>query len=115
MISLCVLVAAALSACGFDADPQESSNNRPAAPAGEVLTAEQRAYLDALSKIDPGLVSDQERALDRVANICLDIAMGQFSDEQLAERVANRLSGGNVKIDLAQAAEVITLAKEYAC
>lgn len=78
-------------------------------------TVEQRAYLDALAAIDPGLVASEQRAITRAGYMCTDIAKGGKSEQQLVELTVARLSGGNATIDTAQGARALALMRQWIC
>lgn len=71
--------------------------------------------MQGLAAIDPGLVANEDRALSRAKDTCLDIKQGEITGDKLNERVAERLSGGDAQITPAQAAKVISLAKTTVC
>ena len=71
-------------------------------------------YLSGLEKINPGLVANEDRAIDRATNICLDISQGK-DEATVVNNAQQRLSGGNATIDNAQAAQAVELAKTNVC
>lgn len=82
--------------------------------ADRVPAAARAAYLAGLRQIDAGLVANEDRAIRRAANICLDIAQGK--DEQtVVTNTVKRLSGGNATIDASQAARAVALARQHIC
>lgn len=93
----------------------ESSSGPPrSAPDGSAATSEERAYLRALAAIDPGLVVNEDRAISRAENTCLDIDSGKTGDV-LVNNVIQRLSGGNATIDQRQARDAIELMERWIC
>ncbi|GAB7039716.1 hypothetical protein JCM9533A_50090 [Catenuloplanes niger JCM 9533] len=86
-------------------------------PAVEPSFSEQdrAAYLTALAEIDEGLVANEDRAVRRAEETCADIAAGEITGTALADRVVERLSGGNATIDRAQAEQAIELMKKHIC
>lgn len=73
------------------------------------------AYLQELSRIDAGLTVSDSRAIGRASDTCLDITTGEITGDKLAERVVERLSGGNATIDKQQAEKAIALMRKHVC
>lgn len=102
----------ALAACG--GSEGGAPTVAPVAQATEAVTPKQQAYLDAIEKIDPGLVVKTSRALDRAGYVCDHIEQGD-TNKQLVHYTREMLSGGNATIDAAQAKKVIKLVKKHIC
>lgn len=121
LIAIISAVALASAGCGSSDDPEPPSTpaqKPPAVATSAAATADaagQDAYLQGLAAIDPGLVANEDRALSRAKDTCLDIKQGEITGDKLNERVAERLSGGDAQITPAQAAKVISLAKTTVC
>jgi hypothetical protein len=120
LISITALAALALAGCGSDPAPAPAPVKATpppaatsAAPAADVTA--QQAYIKGLRAIDAGPVANEERALSRAEDICLDLQQGEFTGAKLNERVAERLSGGSAQITGAQAGKVVELAKKTVC
>lgn len=118
----CTLAALTLLACGGGTDdsaapvPKSEPTPQPSASApASASAAKQRAYLDALAEIDPGLVASEDRAIRRAEATCGDIQVEGLSGEALTKRVVARLSGGNATIDAGQAEKAIKLMREHIC
>jgi len=79
-----------------------------------VPAEDREAYLAGLTDIDPGLTVNEDRAISRATNICLDIEQGKAA-ATIISNTAERLSGGNATIDEAQAAEAVELARAHIC
>lgn len=119
-----LLVGATACSSGPDEElravPAEAPGNAtPAAssgvPGNDEIPADRRAaFVEALREIDPGLVTNEERAVRRARSTCLDIAEGG-KGAALADRVAQRYTGGNATIDAEQAQQVIAAAKRWIC
>ncbi|MDQ3151758.1 MAG: DUF732 domain-containing protein [Actinomycetota bacterium] len=126
LLLITVLAATAvLTACGSSEPTPTTTAPAPAAPSVApgspgVLTADEvpadaRApYLAGLTEIDPGLTVNEDRAIRRATNICLDIAQGTDEATVIGNTV-QRLSGGNATINEAQAAQVVELARRNIC
>jgi hypothetical protein len=103
-----------------DAPAPAASAPAPAGSMPETVDADgvpadaRAAYLAGLTEIDPGLTVNEERAISRAANICLDISQGKDETTVIGNAV-ERLSGGNARIDEAQAAQAVELAREHIC
>lgn len=69
--------------------------------------AQQRAYLAALARIDPGLTVNTERVMRRAGRVCERIIRPPGGNLTLQQYTVLELSGGNATIDEAQAREVI--------
>lgn len=78
-----------------------------AEPSDEPSPAENSAYLDALSEIDPALADDH--AVTDGQNICLDIEQGK-DDATLA-----RNAGLRFDVDEDTAALIVEAAREHLC
>ncbi|MCI4066290.1 hypothetical protein MRQ36_28555 [Micromonospora sp. R77] len=117
MITIAAVLVLASTACSGtkSADNATPATTSAAAPAQADFTAKEKNYLAGLKKIDKGLVTNEERAIRRAQNICLDVKGGEFNDKQLADRAAERLSGGDATINSTQAAKVVALAKANIC
>ncbi|MFC4148588.1 hypothetical protein ACFO0M_20225 [Micromonospora mangrovi] len=117
MITVASVLVLASTACSSteSAEPAKSAAATAAAPTQAEMTAKEKKYLAGLKKIDEGLAANEERAIRRAQNICLDVKGGEFNDKQLADRAAERLSGGDATIDSAQGAKVVALAKANIC
>ncbi|GGM14179.1 hypothetical protein GCM10012279_35380 [Micromonospora yangpuensis] len=117
------MTALTLLACGGGSsdDQAEPAAAPPAdrtsapAPSASTWSTAQRAYLDALAEIDPGLVANEERAIRRAETTCGDIEAEGLSETALTKRVVERLSGGNATIDTAQAKKALALMREHIC
>lgn len=108
VVALCALVAVACSPGG---DEPEAAAPAPSSS----WTVEQRAYLEALGRIDPGLVASEERAITRAGYMCADIAKGEMTEQQLVDRTVFRLSGGNATITAEQGAQALALMRQHIC
>ncbi|MEU7617202.1 hypothetical protein AB0B27_14060 [Micromonospora rifamycinica] len=111
------VAALTLLACGSGSDDKAAP---PAAeptpqPSTSTWSTKQRAYLDALAQIDPGLTANEERAIRRAEATCGDITAEGLSGAALTKRVVERLSGGNATIDSGQAEKAITLMRQHIC
>lgn len=104
----------ALSACGGgDAEPEPKPSKVAQGPAVPSPDADQTAKLMAsLKAIDAGLAADQDRAVGRSRNVCLDLKQG-------GDAVANaraRFEGGSVpKLTESQAAKIVDAVKASFC
>jgi hypothetical protein len=111
---IAVAVAAVVVLAGCRSKPaaeQPAPDPSPAPSASvdaETLDAT-AAYLDALGRLDSGLVADQRAALDRGAETCLDIADKKSPAEQ-EQNVADRFA-----VDTAQAKKILAVAKSSLC
>ncbi|MEU1810966.1 hypothetical protein [Micromonospora aurantiaca (nom. illeg.)] len=110
----------ALAGCGTStAEPSvaaPSSSAPPSAAASSTIKAvNSEAFLAGLRVVDPGLVANEDRALRRARDICLDVSQNEFTNKQLAERAAERYSGGTVTLTSEQGAKVVALAKANVC
>lgn len=129
LIIAALSAAALLTACGSGdtatpaAAPATAASAPAPAPAGsmpetvdadEVPADARAAYLDGLTEIDPGLTVDEDRAINRATNICLDISQGK-DEATVITNTVSRLSGGNATIDEAQAAQAVELARTHIC
>ncbi|GGK89314.1 hypothetical protein [Mangrovihabitans endophyticus] len=116
MITAGVAVAC-LAACGSEtpAAADTETSTAPATATDEIEPAAAEAYLAGLRQIDPGLAGNESRAVRRAEETCADIAAGEFTGDKLAERVAERLSGGSATINASQAKQAIDLMETYVC
>ena len=111
----------ALTGCGSDTPaassptPTASAATTSAAVAPSARAVNSEAFLAGLRAIDPGLVANEDRAVRRAKDICLDISQDEFTNQQLAARAAERYSGGTATITPAQGARVVALAKANVC
>lgn len=124
--ALPMLTCALLAGCGSseptpaDVPAATASVTAPAEDRPDILTdvevsAEDRAsYLAGLRDIDPGLTSNEDRAIRRVTNICLDVEQGK-DETTIINNTVERLSGGSATINETQAAEVVELARTHIC
>lgn len=123
--ALVVLAVILLAVVGMVADDPAEPTRTPAAstpatnspPAARAVPspspAQQRAYLAAIARIDPGLVADRERALRRAGRICERIVQPPGGTLTLERYTVLELSGGNARIDEAQARQVIRAVKVW--
>lgn len=72
-------------------------------------------FLTTLAAIDPGLIANEDRALSRAQDICLDLSQGK-DDTTIARNAELRYEGGSVP-DLTsdQALAILNAAREYVC
>lgn len=96
----------AVSGCGSGSS-KEADKPAPAATTGG--TAEQ-PYLDALKAIDPGLVVNKDRAVNRSKNVCADIQAGK-DDATVIKNAAARFNGGDATVDEAKAKQIVEVIK----
>lgn len=118
--------AALLTACGSGAPAPAATAPAPpaasSAPAAspDILTADdvpadsRAAYLTGLTKIDPGLTVNEDRAIRRATDICVDITQGK-DEGTVVSNTVSRLSGGNATINTSQAADAVALARAHIC
>lgn len=121
-----LLPLAVLAGCGASNTATSAPTNPAAAqpaPDGsspETVTPEdvpgaaRIAYLAGLEEIDPGLIANKDRAINRATNICLDITQGK-NESTVVDNARQRLSGGSATIDNAQAARAVALARQHIC
>lgn len=126
--ALPLLAITLLVGCG-SSEPSPAASEAPAVPASAATPAEsgpdilaadevpaegRAAYLAGLTSIDSGLTLNEDRAISRATNICLDIDQGK-DETTIINNTVERLSGGNATIDEDQAADVVELARTYIC
>jgi hypothetical protein len=75
---------------------------------------DKRAFLAALTAIDAGLTVDEDQALRRAANVCLDIKQGK-DPMTVAKNAQLRYTGGNVTVNAGQARLIVAAARHYFC
>lgn len=99
------------------AKPGEKPSPEPSKPSGipspdEVQTA---TLILALYDVEPGLVTDEDRAVDRARNICLDITGGKDAATVQSNAKA-RFEGGTVpSLTDDQAANIVTAVRSSFC
>lgn len=115
VISLCC-VGAVIAGSGDDDEPALVAPvpSTPAPTTVRVWPAEQRSYLTALRRVNAALVADEEEAITAAGSTCDDLAAGEPTGDALATQVAQRLSGA-APVSVAQARQVIALAKTHLC
>ncbi|MEV4320983.1 DUF732 domain-containing protein [Microbispora rosea] len=106
-------------ATGDEPEPKASTTSssqqhtEPAVPDVPDLKGAQRdAYLAALGAIDPGLVVNEERAVRRGQNTCLDILEGK-STSTVVHNAQVRFTGGDATVSAAQARQVVKAVKAW--
>lgn len=107
-----VLLALACSSGGSD---EQTDPPTAATSAASTWTAGQLLYLRRIGELDPGLVVDEERAIRRAEATCEDIRGKQLSEQQLVDRVVERMSGGNATINAEQAKFILSLIRRHIC
>ncbi|GAA0638183.1 hypothetical protein GCM10010174_70040 [Kutzneria viridogrisea] len=75
---------------------------------------DQAGYLSALRAINPGLVSNESRAIDRGKNTCQEIKAGKDA-ATVASNASQRFSGGSVTLTAEQAAKVVDAVRQHLC
>ncbi|MER8067220.1 DUF732 domain-containing protein [Streptomyces sp. NPDC094034] len=97
--------------------PDEKPSAEPSKPSGipspnEVQTG---TLILALYAVEPGLVADEDRAVDRARNVCLDITGGKDAGTVQSNAKA-RFEGGDVpSLTDDQAAEIVSAVKSSFC
>lgn len=77
--------------------------------------AQTTALTDALSAIKPELAADEERAVNRARNVCLDVKGGKDT-ATMAKNAAYRFSGGTAgQLTDAQGGKIVAAVKSSFC
>ncbi|MFE9026196.1 DUF732 domain-containing protein [Streptomyces iakyrus] len=117
----------ALTACGGGSDedsadakpktaPTTAAPSTPAAPAIPSPDAGQtQKLMDELRNIKPELAADEERAVRRAQNVCMDVKAGKDS-ATMASNANSRFSGGTAgELTDAQGAKIVSAVKASFC
>lgn len=71
-------------------------------------------FIADLAAINPGLVTNEERAVRRAENICADLEAGK-DEGAVVSNTAQRFTGGDVTIDEDEARQIIESAERHLC
>lgn len=128
-MTVIILLAAALTACGSEAAPSAAVPAETAPPVVEpspvaeatgppksIPTPKGQAradYLAALKAIDPGLVAKKDRAVARGVATCRDVR--DKDAETAAQKVLDRFGGGDVELTIGAAREIVRVTQEHVC
>lgn len=113
LLVVCLVVASVATAPHVTlATPTRQAEPDAAGGVPSPSKAQQRAYLTALERIDPGLVVNEDRAIRRARSIC-DRVINGAQGATLEKYVVAELSGGNATINEAQAKQVIKAVKVW--
>ncbi|WIX74895.1 DUF732 domain-containing protein [Amycolatopsis carbonis] len=99
-----------LAACGSP-DPAPAPAPTPSpSPRSVAIGPRERAYLAALGSIDPGLVTNQARAVVHAHDLCADLARGTEHAAVLASATWYFI-GADVSVDQAKAERIVATAQ----
>ncbi|MGH3390987.1 MAG: hypothetical protein ACRDOO_19135 [Actinomadura sp.] len=109
------LIPLALAACGSGdatapASPSPASSSARPQSWERIPETQCKEYVGALERVEPGLVVDEERALGRALNTCMDIEAG-VTEKTVMERTRLRYTGGYVTVNTVQARRIVAAAK----
>jgi ABC-type oligopeptide transport system substrate-binding subunit len=117
---LLAALALTLTACdsGDDqADTKPSAKSPAPATSSAFLrpnAAQEKTLIDGLTAIDPGLTTNQDRAVRRSVDVCDDIRKGKDS-KTVISNAAYRYDGGNASVDNAKAEKIVRVIKDAYC
>ncbi|MFB6955273.1 DUF732 domain-containing protein [Streptomyces niveus] len=97
--------------------PDEKPSAEPSKPSGipSPDAAQTETLIRALRAVDPGLVADEDRAVDRARNVCLDVQGGKDA-ATVQGNAKSRFEGGTVpSLTDDQAANIVTAVRSSFC
>ncbi|MEV8015672.1 hypothetical protein AB0O76_04795 [Streptomyces sp. NPDC086554] len=95
------------------ATPTQTTPDTPSVPSPNA--AQTKALTDALSAIKPELAADEERAVRRAQNVCMDVKGGKDA-ATMAKNANARYSGGTAgQLTDAQGAQIVKAVKDTFC
>lgn len=116
-----LLALAVVSGCGGQSAAQGPAVRPSSAVSSKATEAwmkikagDLRDYLAYMGRIDPALKTYGTRTMRRSAATCADIEAG-WKGKKLAERVAERFSGGAATVSVADAPVVVKGIKKWVC
>jgi Protein of unknown function (DUF732) len=93
--------------------PTSAAAPPPAAPT-PTGTPDVPAYLAALRVIDPGLVTNEDRAVRRGRDVCLDISQGK-PEETVINNARLRFDGGDAAVGPEKARMIVDAVRRHLC